>query len=243
MKKLTLTVLMVVMIVPPCLAQEIEPHGLFSIEGTLWNVCGIKMRCKEPYFPPPECNSMGFKQGMVYRLYDFGFWPEDFLSYIDTPVVSVVYSSSIFVPHIYIMQPTGGIGAYMSYGCYGHFGVICSFEIGIMYKVENNWIAPEIILQTAPTHGVQGTTLTNVKITSINTTFQDDPPVEISFDPPDGLTVSNINVESNTSIKFDLEIAVDAPVGTKHVIVTYDDGKKSIESINDGDFHVNMKDE
>ena len=39
MKKITLVVLLLVMIVPPCLAQEVGPDGLFSIEGTKWGGC------------------------------------------------------------------------------------------------------------------------------------------------------------------------------------------------------------
>ena len=31
-------------------------------------------------------------------------------------------------------------------------------------------------------------------------------------------------------MEFDLEIAIDAPVGRKRVIVTYDKGKKSVEN-------------
>ena len=36
MKKTILVVLMTVMIATPCLAQEIEPEGIFSISGTEW---------------------------------------------------------------------------------------------------------------------------------------------------------------------------------------------------------------
>ncbi|MBW1839218.1 MAG: hypothetical protein JRI49_04715, partial [Deltaproteobacteria bacterium] len=43
-----------------------------------------------------------------------------------------------------------------------------------------------------PDEGQQESTLTDVTITGRNTTFQDDPPVSIQFNPSDGLTVSNI---------------------------------------------------
>ena len=80
----------------------------------------------------------------------------------------------------------------------------------------------------APDSGEQESTLTDVTITGENTTFQDDPPVDIAFSPADGLTVSNISTISNTEIEFDLAISADAPVGFKTVIVTYNDGKQTI---------------
>jgi hypothetical protein len=102
--------------------------------------------------------------------------------------------------------------------------------MALLIKIDDNWTPPEQIMSISPNQGEQGTTLTDVSIWSRNTTFDDDSPVEISFDPPDGLTISNINVISNTVIEFDLDIAVDAPVGTKRVIVTYDDGRKVVDS-------------
>ena len=53
MKRKILVVLMAVMVATPCLAQEVEPDGLFSIEGTAWQVCRIGIRnstyCKGDY--------------------------------------------------------------------------------------------------------------------------------------------------------------------------------------------------
>ena len=40
MKKTILAVLMVLVIATPCFAEEVEPDGLFSIEGTRWRGCG-----------------------------------------------------------------------------------------------------------------------------------------------------------------------------------------------------------
>ena len=83
---------------------------------------------------------------------------------------------------------------------------------------------PGEIVSISPNQGEQGTTLTDVTIMGADTTFEDDGVSAILLMPPGGFTVSNINVISNTEIEFDLEIAVDAPVGSKSVIVTYDDG-------------------
>ena len=88
----------------------------------------------------------------------------------------------------------------------------------------------------SPGEGKQESTLTDVTITGVNTTFQDDPPVSIQFNPSDGLDVSNISTISNTEIEFDLTIAVDAPIGLKSITVTYDDPPTSI--VGDAKFEV-----
>ena len=43
MKKTILGILMVVMVATPCFAQEVEPDGLFSLDGTLWRYSGLEM--------------------------------------------------------------------------------------------------------------------------------------------------------------------------------------------------------
>jgi len=83
----------------------------------------------------------------------------------------------------------------------------------------------------SPSEGTQETTLTDVTITGINTTFQDDPPVDIVFLPDDGLTISNISTISNTKVEFDLQIAVDAPTTSRTVTVTYDNNTKFITKV------------
>jgi hypothetical protein len=90
-----------------------------------------------------------------------------------------------------------------------------------MYKTYDTWLPPNFSLSINPNSGYQGTTLTNVHLYADNTTFQDNPPVQIGIESPYGLAVSNINVISNTEIEFDLDIAIDAPVGLRTVIVTY----------------------
>jgi hypothetical protein len=40
MKKIILAVLMVLIIITPCLAENVKPDGMYSIEGTLWAIAG-----------------------------------------------------------------------------------------------------------------------------------------------------------------------------------------------------------
>ena len=84
----------------------------------------------------------------------------------------------------------------------------------------------------SPDEGTQEQSYTDVTITGINTTFQDDGPVTIAFIPPDGLTVSNISTMSNTTIEFDLDIAVNASTTLRSVTVTYDGGNQLISGSN-----------
>ena len=145
MKKIVLVVLMVIMVSLPCLAQEIEPEGLFSINGTIWNMCYLGL------FLPPislerDCDFLLFYQGKMYRCDDAsGTYCriKDNSFYIDLGVVSIVWGGVYpFGYELMILQPIG-LGIYTSggLGC----GYYCNFfyTIGIMYKVNDNWKPPE----------------------------------------------------------------------------------------------------
>jgi len=149
MKRTILAVLMAVMVFTPCLAQEVETDGLFSIDGTLWTRCGISISDIEPSFSPPSCwGLVGFDQGNVYSCMDEGnSCTSNESSYIDLLVVSIVTWRS-YGPStskgLYILQPSG-------------FGVFTSFfrsfsphprenvySTGIMFKVQDDWTPPEV---------------------------------------------------------------------------------------------------
>ena len=134
------------------------------------------------------------------------------------------------------MQPIG-IGMMFSYSTSTSLPTFLGMTI--LIKVDDNWKLL-MTISISPDEGEQGTTLTDVRIYGTNTAFQYNSPVEISFNPPDGLTVSNINVTSNTRITFDLEIADDAPTGARSVTVTYANGKQSV-SLGGYAFRVNER--
>ena len=104
------------------------------------------------------------------------------------------------------------------------------FSIMLLTKTDDNWTPPEEIVSISPNQGEQGTTLTDIQLTCIDTTFEDDGVSKILFFIPDGLTVSNINVISNTEIEFDLEIANDAPVGERQIYVVYTDSTQYVQN-------------
>lgn len=80
----------------------------------------------------------------------------------------------------------------------------------------------------------------NCTITCFNTTFRDDPPVNVTFSPAtdEELKVSNISVVSNTEIEFDLAISVDAPLEQNVVTVTWGEPLKTVSSADVGKFFV-----
>ncbi len=85
-------------------------------------------------------------------------------------------------------------------------------------------ISPDVV--------VQEQSYTDVTITGVNTTFQDDPPVTITFTPSDGLEITDISIISNTRIEFNLDVATNASTGPRSVTVTYDDGSQLIAGAN-----------
>ena len=73
MKKLLLSVLMVVIVATPCLA-EVEPESLFSIDNTLWLI-----------FPSETESYFGFSGGKVYTVTPDGGTVAHYSSYTDRP--------------------------------------------------------------------------------------------------------------------------------------------------------------
>lgn len=166
MKKTILALLIAVMTATPCLAQEIEPEGMFSTEGTLWEECGITYSCCLPSIGWGCYKSgWGFYQGTAYR---WGQSPRDgeFFSpqpnciYIDSPIISIVYYStfiendentSTFMSRMAIIQPSG-VGVFTNFGFTILKNEIFNFLpivrraiwIGIIHKIEDDWTPPEV---------------------------------------------------------------------------------------------------
>jgi hypothetical protein len=234
MKKIILVVLMAAMVAIPCFAQEAEPDKIFSIDGTIWDSCS-KGFSSEPPFLYTDCEmEIGFYQKRQYFCYDGDCFWDGSIAYVNLGVVSIALC--IFEdpgrPYLYgssfaIMQPASGLGVYSLLYYWPRF---CSpwhcspagfgFEIGNMNKINDNWTPPQFV-SMSPHQGERGTTITDVRLYTSNTTFLEKPPDMIDFDPPYVVYVSNINVISDTEIAFDLAITDYAPVGFIDVIVQY----------------------
>ena len=88
MKKTILVILIAFMVATPCFAQEVEPEGIFTIGGTIWQtieMCEISLFPFEINFPiEAEVSSIGFYGGEVYS-----DWSSLGCFYIDMLVCSV----------------------------------------------------------------------------------------------------------------------------------------------------------
>jgi hypothetical protein len=138
------------MIAIPCFAQEVEPEGIFSVDGTLWRLCKVSLWLFQPPFFSMNCDEeIGFYQGNVFRLgpppyfYPIG-------NYVDLGVVSIAWGIDPGHYYLAIMQPTIGFGAFTEMnilcGAYHGIPVGCQFHyaIGIIFKINDNWTPPEI---------------------------------------------------------------------------------------------------
>ena len=85
MKKTILVVLMAVMIATPCLAQEVETDGIFSIEGTWWEGEDMALFYSHPGL------EIGFFEGDAYGNNAYQF---NFAFYFDTPLFSSFFLSA-----------------------------------------------------------------------------------------------------------------------------------------------------
>jgi hypothetical protein len=151
MKRTVLVILMLVMVATPCFAQEVEIDGLFSIEETRWGYCRVLLGigCGKICLPGInfDCYSMGFYEGTVYSCNDDGSacFDDSSFTYIDSPLVSIVYTVDTLYAEFNVLQPSG-FGVHMKFGQWsmGGYGggAFFGLSIGIMFKIENNWTPP-----------------------------------------------------------------------------------------------------
>jgi len=218
--------LFAVMVATPCFAQEVEPDGLFSIEGTEWQaLIGMQI------FPLPW---IWEARGLYFHFYGGEVSPgmnESF--YIDMLVCSIFWG--------YDRMGAGGGSDKWYYGILQPGGIGIVFErtsrihpttpiinTALLIKTQDNWVPPEFG-SIFPNQGEQGARLTDVTITGVNTTFKDGSTVDVRFSPYHfSEIISNIRIISNTEIMFDLDIEADAEIGIRNVTVRWDEKKESI---------------
>ena len=129
MKNLILAVIMVVMISTPCLA-ELEPEGLFSIEGTLWSAPGLEFEGIEGY----ELY-FGFTNHVTFLCINSGVACEPYGMYVEVPGGSINYLSvfgPLFGSAPGILLPYLGVGIL----------IYKNLRVFPMLKVSDNWTPP-----------------------------------------------------------------------------------------------------
>jgi hypothetical protein len=217
MKKIILAVLMAVMIATPCFAQEVEPEGLFSLEGTLWQALptGIQIL---PFPGIWDANGL-----------QFVFYGDTGPSYIDMLAFSIFWevrgrgsSSGLIRWYFGILQPIGK-GMVFELFELGYPYLSIFMNVGFLIKINDNWVPPEFV-SISPNKGEQGAILKDVTIRGLNTYFASGA-ISVMFIPAQyGEIISNIRPISDTEIKFDLELEADAPIGLRECVVTWDGG-------------------
>jgi len=141
MKKTVLAVLMVVMVVTPCLAQEVEPSEIFSLHGTAWDSTAIISIVLPPQLPIGESFDLGFYGRKVYMGPLSRSAPNPFSCYIDLLVASFYVdwrgssmSSGILLPN--------GKGTSIVIG-YMILIPFIAFQIHELNLEDDNWTPPE----------------------------------------------------------------------------------------------------
>jgi hypothetical protein len=223
MNKIILVVLMAVMIASPCFAQEVEPEGIFSIEGTKWQALPIGLQM----FPLPwiwvtDNLEFGFYRGEIFTgQHDSAMYYSFYIDMLACSIFKGVYRLPLAGGDIWyygIVQPIGIGMVAVSETCYYCPIPAILIRVGILIKTEDDW-APPVLISISPNRGEQGTKLTDVTIMSAYTNFESGVDDIIFVPDLESIDISNIRTISNTEIKFDLNIQSDAEIEVVQFLV------------------------
>ena len=158
MRKTALIMLISAMLVSPCFAQQVDPDGIFSFEGTRWRSCGIEFGFNNNIFETPyildvNCSNLSsaYDDGNVYICEE-----EDNCSSCSDceypEPVKIIYDIDLdewprnWRLHLgrEIMHPIG-IGYYegvLAYRIEAEEQFYFSYIYAIYYKVQDGWTPP-----------------------------------------------------------------------------------------------------
>lgn len=135
MKRTILVALMIVMLATPCFAQEVEPDGMFSIEGTSWIIASLSSQVG---YCVPFCR-LGFYARDIYMENESE--PFDIGVYFDLPLVSpfagIFFLENLTVITLGAMQPSVEYGVGMTIMIAE--GAIPIPRINLWHKVSDSW--------------------------------------------------------------------------------------------------------
>ena len=142
MKKTILIVLMLVMIATPCFAQEIEPDGYLTLEGTLWLALD-----RDEYD-----NYIGFDKGEIYTITKQPDDTERCTARSQLPSNIKCYYTTLPFLAMFIYEHQYMEGKYFDLGLmlpHLSIGLIFSNPVHIIFpqaaiKVDSNWVPPEM---------------------------------------------------------------------------------------------------
>ena len=132
-------VMLITLIATPCFAQEIEPDGIFSIEGTTWWCIGIAFYSSEPFIRPFD--------DTVYFPDLEGRYYGDFLVF-SIGLGQFYTSYPYYGSGIGILQPTIGIGMFelLMWKQIYTSATLVGVGFGLMFKIDDDdwWLPPEV---------------------------------------------------------------------------------------------------
>ena len=147
MKKAVIVVFMAVMAALPCGAQEVDPDGIFSIDGTVWETLPIGLQV----FPLPGIQfnydlTVGFYGDAVYP----DLQPVEQSFYLEMLVVSIFGTGYSMTRdpgpvetrgYFGVLQPIGiGTLIVSSYECC--FLPLPRVSVAILLKTDDCWLGP-----------------------------------------------------------------------------------------------------
>ena len=146
MKKTIIVALMVLLVSTPCFAQEVEPEGIFSIEGTYWESLPTAT-WTIPKLPYPFYCSVGFAGGEVFLS------PSVLVSGTTRTNYINMLAFSIFIIEVEPAAPTSKFGQAVGFGILQPaFGLGFMTWIGwyheptitlmLLSKTDDNWTPP-----------------------------------------------------------------------------------------------------
>jgi hypothetical protein len=113
MKRTILVVLMTIIIATPCLAQEVETDGIFSIDGTRWESLPITMMIFPiPWLFPDTEYSISFSDGKVYPSLE----PATNSFYLDLGIVSIFMYENVLGGWGTVFHRETGFGIFQPIG-------------------------------------------------------------------------------------------------------------------------------
>jgi hypothetical protein len=145
MKKIILVVLMVLLVSTPCFAQEVEPEGIISVEGTNWQTILVWTILPIPHFVPAG-TSIGFSGGVVYPCHCIGNVTNSV--YYDMMVASFfMYNAISTTPGSLsdsevgfgILQPALGLGFMTAVQPLIPIPIVI---MALLIKTDDNWTPP-----------------------------------------------------------------------------------------------------
>ena len=149
MKRTILALLIVALIATPCLGQEVESDGLFSLHGTKWVPLTAILILPFPWVFPPNFEddfAYGFHSGVVYPGLSSRFITTSF--YVDMIVASFFMYRAIDTEPYHpgfeaisfgILQPIG-VGVMIVYEKAS--GFVPFVGVMILIKIDDNWTPP-----------------------------------------------------------------------------------------------------